>query len=74
MCDHTDYIGLQDIPWNYNGETEDWFLPIGPRLGKVTKIGNQQLKIYGGAYYNPVDTTGTAEWTFKLNISFLFAQ
>ena len=29
------YLGLQDIPWTYNDETGDWFLPIGPRLGKL---------------------------------------
>jgi len=53
------YLGLQDIPWTYDDETDDWFFPIGPRLGKVTKLGNQSVNIFGGAYYNPEDTTGT---------------
>ena len=66
------YLGFQDIPWTYDGDTDDWFLPIGPRFGKTTKIGKQPLNIYGGVYYNPVDTTGSAKWTFKLNVSLLF--
>ena len=68
------YLGLQDIPWTYNDDTGDWFLPIGPRLGKTTKIGNQPVNMFGGAYYNPEDTAGTAEWTFKLSVSLLFPQ
>lgn len=68
------YLGLQDITWVYDDETEDWFLPIGPRLGKTTKIGNQPLNIYAGTYYNPVDTTGTAKWTLKLSVSLLFLK
>jgi hypothetical protein len=66
------YVGLQDIPWTYNDRTDEWFLPIGPRVGKVTQIGDQKLNIFGGAYYNPEDTTGTAEWTFKFSVSLLF--
>jgi hypothetical protein len=66
------YLGLQDITWTYDDETEDWFLPIGPRLGKTTKIGSQPVNIYTGVYYNPVDTTGTAKWIFKLSLSLLF--
>lgn len=68
------YLSLQDIPWTYNDETNDWFLPIGPKLGKVTTIGSQAVNIFAGAYYNPVDTTGTAEWTFKLSLSLLFPK
>lgn len=66
------YVGLQDIPWTYNDVTDEWFMPIGPRVGKVTKIGDQSVNIFGGTYYSPVSTTGTAEWTFKLSLSLLF--
>ena len=68
------YLGLQDAPWTYNGETGDWSLPIGPRLGKVTKIGNQSVNVFAGAYYNPEDSTGNAEWTFKFSLSLLFPK
>ena len=68
------YVGLQDVPWTYNDNTDKWFLPIGPRVGKVVHFGKQAVNIFGGAYYNPVDTTGTAEWTFKLSISLLFPE
>lgn len=68
------YLGLQDIAWTYDDVTDDWFMPIGPRLGKTTKIGSQPMNIFAGVYYNPMDTTGTAEWTFKLSLSFLFPE
>lgn len=68
------YVGLQDVPWSYNDETDEWNLPIGPRVGKVTKIGNQSVNIFGGVYYNNEETTGTAEWTYKLSLSLLFPQ
>lgn len=68
------YLGLQDIPWTYDDETNDWFLPIGPRLGKVAKIGNQSVNVFGGAYYNPENTTGTGEWVFKASLSLLFPK
>lgn len=70
------YLGLQDLAWTYNDETDKWFVPIGPRLGKVTKIGSQHMNIFGGAYYNAGDddNVGAAEWTFKLSFSFLFPK
>jgi len=68
------YVGLQDIPWTYDDRTNSWFMPIGPRVGRTTKIGNQAVNIFGGAYYNPVSTAGTARWTFKLSVSLLFPK
>lgn len=66
------YLGLQDVPWAYtNGK---WNVPIGPRFGKVTKLGSQHLNVFGGTYYNPVNTDGTAKWSFKLSVSLLFPQ
>jgi Putative MetA-pathway of phenol degradation len=66
------YAGLLDIPWTYDDNTNKWNVPIGPRVGRVTKIGQQSMNIFVGAYYNPVDTQGTAEWAIKLSFSFLF--
>ena len=68
------YLGLQDIPWVYNDNTNEWNLPIGPRFGKVTKMGKQPLNIFGGAYYNPESTAGTGKWAFKLSVSLLFPK
>lgn len=66
------YVGLLDIPWTYDDNTDKWNVPIGPRVGRVTKIGQQSMNIFTGAYYNPADTTGTAKWAIKLSFSFLF--
>ena len=32
------YLASQDLAWSYNFETEDWFLPLGVRIGKVVKF------------------------------------
>ena len=34
----------------YDGNTKEWNMPIRPRFGKVTKLGNQHLNIFGGTY------------------------
>ena len=49
-------------------------MPIGPRFGKVTKVGEQSLNIFGGTYYNAESTAGTGKWSFKLSVSLLFPQ
>ena len=68
------YLGVQDVPWIYDDNTNKWNMPIGPRLGKVTKLGDQHLNVFGGAYYNPEDTIGTGKWSFKLSVSLLFPK
>jgi len=68
------YAGVQDVPWVYDDNTKEWNMPIGPRLGKVTKLGNQHLNIFGGSYYNAESTAGAGKWTFKLSVSLLFPK
>ena len=68
------YLGIQDLTWVYDGKANKWNLPMGPRLGRVTKIGDQAVNIFGGAYYNPVSSVGTSRWSFKLSLSLLFPE
>lgn len=68
------YLGVQDVPWVYDGNTKEWNMPIGPRLGKVTKLGEQSVNIFGGTYYNAESTAGADKWTFKLSVSLLFPK
>ncbi|MEH6468202.1 MAG: hypothetical protein V7725_01155 [Porticoccus sp.] len=68
------YLGLQDVPWTFDDNTNKWNIPIGPRAGKVVHFGSQAVNIFGGAYYNAEDTDGTGKWTYKLSFSFLFPE
>ena len=58
----------------YDGNTKEWNMPISPRFGKVTKLGNQHLNIFGGTYYNGESTAGAGKWHFKLSVSLLIPQ
>ena len=68
------YLGLQDVPWVYDDNTEEWNMPTCRWFGKVTKFGEQHLNIFGGAYYNAESTAGAGKWTFKLSVSLLFPK
>ena len=68
------YTGIQDVTWNYNHDTENWTLPIGPRLGRVMKVGKQPVNFFGGVYYNPADDGPSAKWTAKFNMTLLFPK
>ena len=46
----------------YDGNTKEWNMPIGPRLDKVTKLGNQHLNIFGGTYNNAESIADTGKW------------
>ena len=70
------YAGTPDIPQTYNFRTEHWTTAIGGRLGKVMKFGAQPVNLFGQATYNSEDHDDevSAEWTFKINITFLFPE
>jgi hypothetical protein len=68
------YVGLQDVPWTYNDETNEWNLPKGSRVGKVVHFGQQAVNVFGGAYYNQEETAGTGKWIFKVSFSLLYPK
>jgi hypothetical protein len=68
------YVASQDVPWKYNFKSDNWTMPMGPQVGKVFKIGNQPIKMFGAVYYDPYDDGANAEWTAKLNLTFLFPE
>jgi hypothetical protein len=69
------YIGSPDVPQTYDFKTEKWTWALGPQVGKVTKLGKMPIKLFGAFYYNPENDAGaTAEWTAKLNVTFLFPK
>ena len=68
------YLAMQDITWNYNHKSNNWTTPIGPRLGRVMKIGEQPVNLFGAVYYDPNDDGPSAKWTAKINLTLLFPE
>jgi hypothetical protein len=70
------YAGLPDVPQVYNFRTEHWTTAIGGRLGKVMKFGAQPVNLFGQATYNSEDHDNevSPEWTYKINLTFLFPK
>lgn len=69
------YVGAPDLPQSYNFESKEWTLNLGAQLGRVFKIGKQPVQFFGEVLYNPHNNDApSAEWTGKINISFLFPE
>jgi hypothetical protein len=68
------YVGSQDLLWSYDWRSEKWNLPLGVRIGKVTKIGKQPVNLFVEPIYQPVDDGVQMEWAVKLNVTLLFPQ
>jgi hypothetical protein len=47
---------------------------MGWWVGRVTKFGKQPINLFGQVYYNSVDKDDeiSPEWTYKVNMTFLF--
>jgi hypothetical protein len=70
------YVSSPDVPQVYDFMTDNWTLQLGPRVGKVTKFGKQPVNLFGQVMWNPLDNDDqvSAEWTFKINVTFLFPE
>ena len=70
------YAGLSDLPQTYDFRTEEWTYAIGPRIGRVTRFGDQPVNLFGQVTYNSNDDTDeiAPEWIYKVNVTFLFPK
>jgi hypothetical protein len=69
------YVGTPDTSQTYDFSSDKWTWALGGRVGKVTRLGKQPVKLFGEVLYNPEDDNGpTAEWSAKLNITFLIPE
>ena len=70
------YVGSPDVPQTYDFMTDNWTLAIGPKVGKVTKFGEQPVNLFGQVTWNPLDNDDqvSSEWTFKVSLTYLFPQ
>jgi hypothetical protein len=68
------YAGLPDVPFVHDFKTDNWTTAWGGRVGRVTKFGQQPVNLFGQATYNSVDKDDevSPEWTYKVNMTFLF--
>ncbi len=69
------YHGLSDYIWSHNWETDDTYIPLSWRVGRVFAIGEQQVNIAVSPYYNVGDDVpGQGQWGVKLSVTLLFPQ
>jgi len=69
------YIGTPDTPQTYNFKSDKWTWALGGQVGRVMKLGKQPVKLFGEVLYNPEDDNGpNAEWTAKVNVTFLLPK
>jgi hypothetical protein len=54
---------------------QQWVVPVGGGIGKVSRIGGQPVKLALDGYYNAVRAQASNEnWTLQLTMTFLFAD
>ncbi len=53
---------------------EEWRVPVGGGVGKVFRIGNQNINTRLVAYYNVERPTGSADWSIQWTLQFLFPR
>ena len=68
------YLGSQDVPWTYNFKSDKWTMPMGPKVGRITKIGKQPVNIFGAVYYSPFDDGPSEQWTARVGLTLLFPE
>ena len=51
-----------------------WTIPFGGGVGKIFKIGKQAMNAQMQAFYNVEKPVGSADWTLRLQLQFLFPK
>ena len=63
------------ISANFQREgSNQWTVPMGLGVGRVTKIGRQPINVQLHSYYNVVRPDGDADWTIRFQLTFLFPK
>jgi hypothetical protein len=67
------YVSLGDIPWSIDwNDDARWSLPLGVRVGRVTKLGNQPINVFVEPFYDISGNNKGNEWGVKLSLTLLF--
>ncbi|MHC4932737.1 MAG: neuromedin U [Planctomycetota bacterium] len=59
--------------WEATGG-EQWTVPLGGGVGKVTRIGKQPVNLQVQAFYNVEHPTVGPDWSIRFQIAFLFPK
>jgi hypothetical protein len=59
--------------WNKPSDNR-WTVPIGGRIGKLMRFGNQPVNLTLKAYKNVIQPDAGPEWSVYAGISFLFPK
>jgi hypothetical protein len=67
------YAGWGELSMSYEWHKGNYNIPLNVRLGKIIKMGKQNLNVFVEPFYTPsgFHKGPAAEWGFKLNVTFL---
>lgn len=67
------YEPVITVDWEAESD-EQWTVPLGVGVGKIFTIGSQYMNMQITAFNNIERPTGTAEWSVRYQIQFLFPK
>lgn len=62
------------ITADWEGDHDEWLVPVGGGLGKVHRFGELPVNMRFEAFYNVEKPEGGADWSTRLEVSFLFPK
>lgn len=66
------YTGVGDYAYTFNWETDDNYLPVSAKVGRVFAMGQQHVNVFFTPFYNVGDDIpGSGKWGFKLSFTLL---
>jgi hypothetical protein len=69
------YLAMADLLWSIDwNDNARWSIPLGPRIGRVTKFGKQPVNIFVQPFYDVSGNNKGNEWGVKLSVTLLFPQ
>ena len=62
-------VELSEMNFTYDMNSDTWAsLPLGARVGKMTKFGKLPVRLYGDVEYNVANSGVAPQWTFRFAI------
>ncbi len=69
------YLASGDILWSIDwNDNARWSIPLGVRVGHVTKFGRQPVNIFVEPFYDVSGNNNGNEWGVKLSLTLLFPE
>ncbi len=59
----------------YNWKSDEWSIPLGLSVSKVTRVGKQLISVAGGPrYYVESSENGAEGWAMRFSVTLLFPK